>query len=306
MQLDDIRVAESITAAELAVGDFHLVYDASADKWKRLVHSEGNKENKPVTGTPVKAVKAYGETNLAGSNNDIRWTAATAGVSLASIAYPAATAVATTVASASGVAVSVQTGTKARMLVSGTTPAVATVVFYADYLPGHYLYTSDGAAVYLYGDIRDALRTVLYSSGTEWTLWHWDSNGDLDYTATKTSAATSPDGLTSWTVALGTDSPTIAAAVSSAAQVIAAVAADAASAALMVGTNKAGNDGTGAVDTLATTLLTALSNPVAGVDGTPASAGDQFMDGSYLYTALTDMTISTLTGWMTSPLTALT
>lgn len=47
---------------------------------------------------------------------------------------------------------------------------------------------------------------IVQYNGTAWTVTR-----SSDYSATKTSAATTPDGLTSWTVGTGTGSPTLTA-----------------------------------------------------------------------------------------------
>lgn len=51
-----------------------------------------------------------------------------------------------------------------------------------------------------------ASNTIVEYTGTAWKVSRGSS-----YSATKTSAAATPDGLTSWTVGTGTGGPTIAA-----------------------------------------------------------------------------------------------
>jgi hypothetical protein len=199
--------------------------------------------------------------NPTGSDNNYTVTAVATGAAGDHISHEIATpaAAAVTAVAVTAKAIVVTPGTKARMLISGTTPAVGATLLHAVLGEGLYLWTSDGAASYGYGSILDANRTAVYSNGTMWYFWHWDSEGVLDYTATKTSAATSPDGLTGWTVTLGSGSPTIAAAVSSAAQCIAAINADEAAGDLVLAA--ASGTVTGAVAAVAVAFLTGGIGP---------------------------------------------
>ena len=78
---------------------------------------------------------------------------------------------------------------------------------------------------------------------------------------------------------------------STAAQVKAAIEADAAAAALVSVANKAANDGTGAVIAMSATFLSGGSN------ATEASAGDQMQESTNLYTAYRDVTKTSTDGW---------
>lgn len=140
---------------------------------------------------------------------------------------------ATTDVTVTDFAIVVTPGALARMTISGTTPSVATTVFLAadyDFGPRGLLYTSDGVSNYGGG----AGRTAIYDDGTTWYLWHWDNEGNLDYTATKVSSATSPNGLTGWTVSLGSGQPTINSAGANASQVIDAINNNVAASSLVV------------------------------------------------------------------------
>ena len=71
----------------------------------------------------------------------------------------------------------------------------------------------------------------------------------------------------------------------------AAVEASTAAAALVSVADKAGNDGTGVIDTLAKTNLASGSNATEG------SKGDQLIDADYLYTATANVEIYSTAGW---------
>ena len=150
---------------------------------------------------------------------------------------------------------------KGRMSISGPSPAVASELFYASHgiSSGQARFTHDGVADYTYGNLDDAGRTALFSASGTWYLWHTDSSGVFDYYATKVSAAATPEGLTGWTVSIGTNQPTIAAAASSAAQIIAAINANVDAGALVLA--EASGTVTGAVAAVAAEFLSGGEGP---------------------------------------------
>lgn len=222
----------------------------------------GSPATPPVISAPPSASVAAAALliNPSGTDNSFTLTAVETGAGGNNISGQIASSAAShlTAVAVSGNAITVTPGTKARMTVSGTTPAVAaTLLWAADYagVSGGQLYTSDGVNNYGGG----ANRTALYRDATTWYLWHWDDSNNMDYTATKVSSNTTPEGLTSWTVTLGSGSPTIAAAVSSAAQCISAVNADASAADLVLAA--ASGTVTGAVASVAAAFLTGGVGP---------------------------------------------
>jgi hypothetical protein len=110
--------------------------------------------------------------------------------------------------------------TKAMMLISGTTPACEPRV----------LFTSDNSATPGLGlmyNSEEQTQTSLYTIGGVWHLVHLDEDGNNElYHATKTSANTTPEGLTGWTVITGSGQPTITAATTCARQVVDLINAD--------------------------------------------------------------------------------
>jgi hypothetical protein len=120
----------------------------------------------------------------------------------------------------SGFYVVVALKTKAMMLISGTTPACEPRV----------LFTSDNSAISglgLWYDSEEQTQTSLYTVSGVWHLLHYDEDGyTVLYHATKTSANTTPDGLTGWTVLTGSGQPTITAATTCARQVVDLINAD--------------------------------------------------------------------------------
>lgn len=92
---------------------------------------------------------------------------------------------------------------KAVLVISGvSTSGINGSVVYAGLIAGKPAWSTDGSQT------AGAANTIVeYISGTSWKVSRGSS-----YSATKVSAAASPDGLTTWTVGTGTGSPTIAAA----------------------------------------------------------------------------------------------
>lgn len=199
-------------------------------------------------------VGAYASLTVGTGDSAITYIARAIGTggNAVSVTHASAAATHLTEVAAASSDVNVTPGTKARMIISGTTPSVDTEVFYtADYssIGAGYLFTSDGINVRLSG----SLRTTLYYTGTTWYLIHRNISGTVDYEANKISANTTPEGLTGWTVTTGSGSPTIAAAASNANQVCAAIIATPTVLALLTGFP--GGKGTGAVGTASHTHL---------------------------------------------------
>lgn len=90
---------------------------------------------------------------------------------------------------------------KAMLTISGvTTAGVNGNVIYCGLILGLPAWSSNGTQT------AGAGNTIVEYTGTQWKTSRGSS-----YSATKTSAAATPDGLTAWTVGTGTGGPTIAA-----------------------------------------------------------------------------------------------
>lgn len=90
---------------------------------------------------------------------------------------------------------------KAMLTISGvTTSGINGNVIYCGLILDKPAWSTDGTQT------AGASNTIVEYTGTAWKVSRGSS-----YSATKTSAATTPDGLTTWTVGTGTGSPTIAA-----------------------------------------------------------------------------------------------
>lgn len=90
---------------------------------------------------------------------------------------------------------------KAALTLSGiTTAGVNGLVVYCGLITGKPAWSSDGTQT------AGASNTIVEHTGTAWKI----SRGTA-YSATKTSAAADPAGLTAWTVGTGSGSPTVAA-----------------------------------------------------------------------------------------------
>lgn len=91
---------------------------------------------------------------------------------------------------------------KAQLVISGvSTSGINGSVIYCGLIANKPAWSTDGSQT------AGASNTIVeYISGTSWKVSRGSS-----YSATKVSAAASPDGLTSWTVGTGTGSPVIAA-----------------------------------------------------------------------------------------------
>jgi hypothetical protein len=205
--------------------------------------------------------------NPTGADNSIDWTAVAGWGyqgNATTITYAAPVALqATTLCAAVGQAITVTPGAKARMIVTGTlNPDATGTQLYAGVHGGYASYTHDGAA-YVIGR---ASQKAIYYDTDHWALEMTDSGGSVTYLAsTASSTAATPEGLT-FTPSTGTGTPTVAAAASSAAQVIAAGIADAATALLAVPV--ANGTVTGAVAAVtATNLATGTGTIITGTSG---------------------------------------
>lgn len=90
---------------------------------------------------------------------------------------------------------------KGMLSISGVaTAGINGTVIYCGLILGKPAWSSDGSQT------AGASNTIVEYTGTAWKVSRGSS-----YSATKTSAAATPDGLTTWTVGTGSGSPTIAA-----------------------------------------------------------------------------------------------
>ena len=231
-----------------------------------------------ATGSPVNGVAATLTVDPAGSNNSVLYTAAATGTTgnAISIAYTSPAAGSLTGVSVTGPAISVTPVTNARVTTTGTTPALAECGA-VNYGAGLKVYNSDGQLSYAppgFGAVTG--RTAWYSDGTAWFVWQWNTAGTVLYAATITSAAATPDLVVgTWTVTTGTGQPVITAATTTAAQVIAAINATPAAAALVIAS--AYGTVTGPVASFS------AANLSGGVTQTPGIPGCMSVDASYLY-----------------------
>jgi len=102
-------------------------------------------------------------------------------------------------------------GKQALTIASAVTAGVNGVVFYAGLIQGQPCWSTNGTQTAGAGNV------IVEYTGTAWKV-----SLSSSYSATKTSAATSPEGLTTWTVGTGSGSPTITAAAQTAPPVITA------------------------------------------------------------------------------------
>lgn len=133
------------------------------------------------------------------------------------------------------------------------------------------------------------------------------TNNDLDFTAVTAGLAgnlitiayvnpgaeTASESVSVSGTAITVTLRSVSSTLSTAAQVKAAIEANAEADALVSVANKSGNDGSGVVTAMTATAL------AGGVNATEAMAGDQMIDqqNRLIYTAMTDMTVSTTSGW---------
>jgi hypothetical protein len=91
---------------------------------------------------------------------------------------------------------------KAALVISGvTTAGINGYLIYCGLIAGKPAWSTDGTQT-----AGDSNTIVEYISGTSWKVSRASS-----YSATKVSAAATPDGLTAWTIGIGSGQPTIAA-----------------------------------------------------------------------------------------------
>ena len=206
-----------------------------------------------------------------GDDNNVLFTAVApgAGGNLISVRYaePLSGQDTTTIAVA-GSAITVTPGTKARMIVSGAlTAGVNGEYFYAGIINGKPHYTQDGIN-YFYAILANQAVSVIRYESPNWCVWRFAANGTKIFESTVISVESHPDGQSYYTT-IGTGTPTVTAAISSAAEIIAAVNASPAAAALV--TASAVGIVTGAVAEVAAANL-AGGGEVDGISGGNASS----------------------------------
>jgi hypothetical protein len=262
--LNDAPDLQTITASGVTGTDLFYVWDTSASVAKTITFTEQRKLTLEVVGSaPTNGAAASVTLNPTGSNNDIKITAAavgTAGNSLtAAIVIDATTDRTQLTAAKVGNAITLTSGDKRRMIVSGTlNPDLAGAFTYVPpALGGEDSFQSSGANLVNAGDDT------------------WILTGDLNPAnrfQSSDSAAT-PDLVTTW-VAYGTytGTPTVTAAAATAAQAI--TAGNAALDETLE--NGAGSDGSGAIAAVAATAFTGGAGPTA-------SNAPFLINGSTLY-----------------------
>jgi hypothetical protein len=227
--------------------------------------------------TPINEVAATLTVDPTGADNSVLWTAAVgqgADGNDITVAYASPTATHATTAAIAADAITVTPGTKARMVVSGvSTGSVNGELEFGEFDAGsgRPVYTTGGVTLVELGS--NAGVTASWSGG-QWTVRAQSLGGTTTYRAQCTSTATYPDGLTFDAPVTGSGTPTVTAATSSAAQVIAAANAAPSVAARV--TASASGTVTGAVAAVTAANLT------GGVDGT-ASPPFLRVAGGFLY-----------------------
>jgi len=191
-----------------------------------------------------------------GSDNAILFTAAFPGtsgntptVTIAGIA----SATAAVVVGVTGSAITITPAAKGVMTTSSiTSPTAANkALYHAGTYGGKPAWSTDGI-----NDITtQGTRGICYYSTDRW-LYQYCVSGSAVYVATKVSSAAFPDGLTGWTLIIGTGSPTVTATATTAAMAIAAVNASVDAAALVVASNVTGYSGLAIIAAVSLTHLT--------------------------------------------------
>ena len=177
----------------------------------------------------------------AGADNAVLYTARTAGAGgeAISIAYATPTGQATTTAAVVGDAITITPGTKARMVISGAvTAGVNGTLLHARLHGGEDHWTSDGATY-----TGTGTQTAIVVDDIEGLMVLRTEAGSLVYSAPYSVFGTWPDEATYGSPDIGAGTPTVAAGVSSAAQVIAAVNASAPAAALVTASESGASTG---------------------------------------------------------------
>jgi hypothetical protein len=250
---------------------------------------------RPEPGTPVHAVAASAVTGTAGGNNGITWTATVAGVGgnslTRTIVIDSTTDRTQLTAVKTGNDIVVTSGDKRRMIVTGTlTDGTNPVVFPA-------LFFDDGAVIDTWTDAdAEAPNYVIFGEPGDWKVAFIFESVLFNAYLSSDEVAT-PDLVTTWAAqSPATGTPTVTAAIATAAQVITAV--NAASLGVTL-TNTGASNGTVAV---AASTLALFSGGVAATEG---SKGDQLIDGNFLYTATADVSATSTSGWEKSAVAAL-
>ena len=272
--LNDAPDLQTITASGVTGTDLFYVWDTSASVAKTITFTEQRKLTlEVVESAPTNGDAASVTLNPTGSNNDIKITAAavgTAGNSLtAAIVIDATTDRTQLTVAKGGNAITITSGDKRQMLVTGTlTDGTDPVVFPSlDWVEGDDGWGNGGADYQLlrtldpFGDPVDPDTYSLTSRNGPTRNW----------TAPYTPGGF-PDGLTFTPISPATGTPTVTAAPATAAQAITA-----GNAALdETFENGAGSNGSGTIAAVTTTSLTG---------GTDASASNTpfLVNGSTLY-----------------------
>jgi hypothetical protein len=265
--LNDAPDLQTITASGVTGTDLFYVWDTSASVAKTLTFTEQRKLTLEVVGSaPNNGTVASITLNPTGSNNDIKITAAiagTAGNSLtAAIVIDATTDRTQLTVAKGGNAITITSGDKRRMVVTGAL---------SPDLTGSFVYNGEASGRASYAISSAPTKQAYWTSGSnKWTLAslldignRWESSQDV----------ATPDLVTSWTaVGSATGTPTVTAAAATATQAIAA-----GNAALdETFENGAGSDGSGAIAAVAATAFTGGAGPTA-------SNAPFLVNGSTLY-----------------------
>lgn len=264
--LNDAPDLQTITASGVTGTDLFYVWDTSASVAKTITFTEQRKLTlEVVESAPTNGDAASVTLNPTGSNNDIKITAAVAGTAgnsiTAAIAIDATTDRTQLTAAKVGNAITLTSGDRRRMVVSGTTSP-----------------NLNGASIFN-GEIQDYpswektnFPTVDISIFRDSELGWLVVNGSFSGWFSSDDVAT-PDLVTTWTpLDAETGAPVITAAPATAAQAIAA-----GNAALdETFENGAGSDGSGAIAAVAATAFTGGAGPTA-------SNAPFLVNGSTLY-----------------------
>ena len=237
-------------------------------------------------GTPVNGAYATVTITPSGSNNVVVYTskAKSYAANSITIAYAAQVTGIATVVSVVGTAITITPCTIGTVNATGATPALATC-----YAVSSTLFTSDGVASNL--SITGVARTAWFNDGAKWNVVQYDASGLLVFSASSTSNASTPAGLT-YTVGPGSGTLVVTTGgITTAANVIAAVNANAAAAALV--TAAPSGTVTGTVNVVSATSL------AGGVTQTAGYPGSMMVDSTYLYV------LSSSNLWVAIPLASL-
>ena len=263
-------------AATALVGNYNslniVLSSNSATSVNVVTNSIGNSV---ISATQVAATLLI---DPAGADNSVLYTANTAGTggNAISVAYAAPVAQATTTVAVVSNAITVTPGTKARMTVTGATTFPNPTMLYGGTINSQPFWSAGG---WTYNGPNNAGASAIFYDGTKWII-----TSETQYTAELTSSAQYPDGLTGWTVTLGSGLPTVASGVTSAQQVINEVNRSTGfppvlSPSAVLVTASVSGPSTGAVAAVAATYLTGGSSGGTVIDNgytTPTSNGADF------------------------------